>query len=52
MVVSKKVEGEYMKLNVSELSSEDRVNEIARMLSGMEVTDATIKHARDMLNMS
>ncbi len=31
------------------LSAPDRQNEIARMLAGQEITDATLRHAREML---
>ncbi len=35
--------------HVRKLSEEERVAEIARMLSGAEITDLTIEHARELL---
>jgi len=34
---------------VTELNEEEKVQELARMLGGVEVTDKTLAHARDML---
>ncbi|MFN8770487.1 MAG: DNA repair protein RecN [Neisseriaceae bacterium] len=48
-VVSKIIENDNVKLTVNKVSNEDRVQEIARMLSGIEVTDATIRHAKELL---
>lgn len=36
--------------SVQDLSKENRVNEIARMLAGDKITDATLAHASEMLN--
>ncbi len=35
--------------NITRLSEEQRVAEIARMLGGIEITDQTLNHARDMV---
>ena len=32
-----------------ELDEEDKVQEIARMLGGVKITDQTLAHAREML---
>lgn len=37
---------------VKQLSAEERVQEIARMLAGAEVTSLTIEHARELLSMA
>lgn len=37
-------------INVSHLDSQSRVNEIARMLGGVEITPQTREHAKDMLS--
>ena len=50
LVVSKNAEGEFMRLAVEDIDMDKRIIEIARMLSGMQVTDATYQHAKDMLN--
>ena len=34
---------------VAELSQEERVAEIARMISGEKITDLTLEHAREFL---
>jgi DNA repair protein RecN (Recombination protein N) len=38
--------------NVERLLEDERVEELARLLGGVEVTDTTIKHAKEMLQMS
>ncbi len=37
---------------VEHLADEDRINELARMLSGVKITDAVKKHARELLKQS
>ena len=34
------------------LTDDERVNEVARMLGGLNITDTTLQHAREMLNTS
>jgi DNA repair protein RecN (Recombination protein N) len=38
-----------VQVGVDRLDAEHRVNEVARMLGGIEITDQTLAHARDML---
>lgn len=52
IVVSKNMEDTRTKLSVAKIDANERIIEIARMLSGINVTDATIKHAEDMLKMN
>jgi DNA repair protein RecN (Recombination protein N) len=47
--VVKKVVGERTNTSVSLLSEEERLTEIARMLGGVELTEKTKDHAREML---
>jgi len=47
--VSKKTVGERTASGVSMLAPEERVDEIARMLGGKNLTSVTLKHAREML---
>lgn len=47
--VVKSIENESVVSTVFALSDEDRVEEIARMLGGVEITPITRKHAREML---
>lgn len=47
--ISKRVEGGRTSTSISPLDSDKRVEEIARMLGGIEITDATFNHAREMI---
>ncbi|HTG01132.1 MAG TPA: DNA repair protein RecN [Nitrospirota bacterium] len=47
--VSKAVKGERTVTDVRMLDARERVDEIARMLGGKTITDATIKHAEEMI---
>ncbi|MEL7024738.1 MAG: DNA repair protein RecN [Pseudomonadota bacterium] len=50
--VSKMTDGKTTKTKIVPLSSDERVEEIARMLGGVEITGTTRKHAREMLRMA
>jgi DNA repair protein RecN (Recombination protein N) len=47
--VAKQARGNAALATVSPLASDDRVDEIARMLGGLTITDATRRHAAEML---
>jgi DNA repair protein RecN (Recombination protein N) len=47
--VVKRVSGERTNTSVSLLSGEERLEEISRMLGGIELTEKTKEHAREML---
>ncbi len=47
--VSKITDGNATRTSVKPLTAPERVEEIARMLGGVEVTDATRAHAEEML---
>jgi DNA repair protein RecN (Recombination protein N) len=47
--VSKHLDGSSMTSRITSLPDEGRVEEIARMLGGVEITATTRKHAREML---
>ena len=47
--VSKLTDGRTTRTTLAELSASERVEELARMLGGIEVTDKAREHARDML---
>jgi DNA repair protein RecN (Recombination protein N) len=49
LVVSKRLQGQTTESSVTEVVNTDRVNEIARMLGGSKVTEATISHATEMI---
>ena len=48
-LVSKKVEGERTNTEVTLLDKAKRVDEITRMLGGVDITEKTREHAREML---
>ena len=48
--VSKNAEKDQIRSRVSVLNADDRVEEIARMLGGVEITPITRQHAREMLS--
>ncbi|MBV8342789.1 MAG: hypothetical protein JO173_10470 [Gammaproteobacteria bacterium] len=47
--VTKLTDGRTTRIALTELTAEDRVEELARMLGGLEVTGRARDHARDML---
>jgi DNA repair protein RecN (Recombination protein N) len=47
--VTKLTDGRTTRTTLTELSAADRVEELARMLGGIEVTGRAREHARDML---
>ena len=49
LVVAKRLQGQNTESSVTEVLNADRVGEIARMLGGAQVTDATILHATEMI---
>lgn len=49
--ISKHVEQGRTITNIDPLGDEERIKEIARMLGGVEITRATIDHAREMLDL-
>jgi DNA repair protein RecN (Recombination protein N) len=48
--VEKSIENDQVKSHVSALDSHERIEEIARMLGGVEITEITRQHAREMLD--
>ena len=48
--VSKKIEGKNTRTQIQLLANEQRQEEIARMMSGMEITPQTRAHAREMID--
>ncbi len=47
--VSKKVDGGRTSVKVEELEGKARVEEVARMLAGKEITDTSLSHARELI---
>jgi len=50
--VEKYSEKNQTNLSVGELSGEDRIQEIARMLDGNQINDLSLRHAQEMLERS
>jgi DNA repair protein RecN (Recombination protein N) len=48
--VSKETDGEQTRVNVVKLSAEERIEELARMLTGAKVTETARRHAAEMLS--
>ena len=48
-LVTKAVAEDRTETKVSELTETERIDELARMLSGLEITETTRRHAREML---
>jgi DNA repair protein RecN (Recombination protein N) len=47
--VSKVSDGQATRTGVQALSDDERVEEVARMLGGVEITQKTLEHAAEML---
>ena len=47
--VSKKVDGGRTSVKVEELAGKARVEEVARMLAGKQITDTSLSHARELI---
>ena len=50
--VSKSEENKRVVTKLNQLSEENRVDEIARMLGGIKITDKTRDHAREMIHLA
>ena len=48
-VVSKSVEGGRTRTHIDQIDGQDRIEEVARMLGGRDLTSVTLKHAEEML---
>jgi DNA repair protein RecN (Recombination protein N) len=48
--VTKQTDGHATRTAVTPLSAAERIDEIARMLGGIDVTDQARAHAREMLS--
>lgn len=48
--IAKVSDGKVTRTNVSALQDNERVEELARMLGGVEITKTTLKHAKEMLS--
>lgn len=48
--VSKRAASDVTISEIIELSNEERIDEVARMLGGIEITEQTLSHAREMID--
>ncbi len=51
-VISKNINSKKAITKIERLSDEERVVEMARLLGGVDVTETTLKHAKEMIEMS
>ncbi len=49
LVVSKEHSNEISKAQIKYIKNDERINEIARMLGGVEITSTTLSHAKELL---
>lgn len=52
LYISKQVVGERVKTSVRALTHEEKVEELARMMSGVETTQISLDHARELLRLA
>lgn len=52
LLVQKQTAGEVTQSSVASLSGDPRVEEIARMLGGLKITEQTLAHARELLDLA
>lgn len=50
--ISKEVVDERTQTKITQLNREERINEIARMLAGQEITNLTLEHAKELLDLA
>lgn len=50
LLVTKEINAKETEINITNLSKKERIEEIARMLGGINITKQTIAHATEMLN--
>lgn len=51
-VIQKEIDGERTYTRVKNLDQQGRIEELARMLGGVEITETTLHHAKEMLEMA
>lgn len=49
LFVSKNADSGNTETRIAQLTDNQRVNEVARMLGGIEITEKTLEHAQEML---
>lgn len=51
-VISKNITNNKASTVIKRLNEEERINEVARLISGVDMTETTINHAKELLSMS
>jgi DNA repair protein RecN (Recombination protein N) len=49
LFIAKIIDGNRTKTSVTPLQNEQKINEIARMIAGVEITEVTIQHAKELI---
>lgn len=49
LVVAKKIENQEMKTRVYSINEDERIFEIARLLSGEQISDAALSNAKNLM---
>lgn len=49
LFIAKIIDGNRTKTSVTPLQNEQKITEIARMIAGVEITDVTIQHAKELI---
>lgn len=52
LYIQKKEENDRVKTSVKTLTTDEKIVEIARMISGVEITDLTLEHAKELLELA
>ncbi|PFH84772.1 DNA repair protein RecN [Bacillus sp. AFS088145] len=50
LFIAKLIDGNRTKTSVTPLRNDQKINEIARMIAGVEITDVTIQHAKELID--
>lgn len=51
-LIQKTIDGDRTYTNIADLKGIERIHELARILGGVEVTDKTLEHAQEMLDLA
>ncbi|XJZ26168.1 DNA repair protein RecN [Bacillota bacterium Lsc_1132] len=52
LYIAKEIKGGRTKTSVTQLKEEEKIKEIGRMISGIEITDLTKQHAKELLQLA
>ena len=49
--IKKEIENNFTETKVRELNTEERIREIARIISGDNITEASVSHAKEIMGL-